>query len=175
MEEQFEAYVVARKAALLRTAYLLCGDHAQAEDAVQNVLARVHLAWPRLERRDTVDGYVRRALVNEVRERWRRPWVRREQSVAEVPDGPVEQPLPEVDVAPAMWAALQRLSAKQRAVLVLRYYEDLSEAQIAEVLRIAPGTVKSQASRALATLREVVALDPVLGRPEGDHPEGDHP
>lgn len=159
----FEAYVAAHQARLLRTAYLLCGDHGQAEDAVQNTLARLHLAWARLSRHDALDGYARRALVNEVHGRWRRPWVRRERPVADLPDAPVDRaPRPASDVAPALWAALQRLPPRQRAVLVLRYYEDLSEAEIAAALNVAPGTVKSQASKGLANLRDVVALDPVL-------------
>lgn len=153
-EEDFRSFVAGRSAALLSFAYLLTGDRTDAEDVVQTALARTALAWHRLRRRDNPEGYVRRAIVtthlNAVR---RRSW--REQPATEVPE-PVEPASAEdlLDQRDAMWQALAALPPRQRAVLVLRYYEDLSEAEIAQVLEISKGTVKSQASRALAALRE---------------------
>jgi RNA polymerase sigma-70 factor (sigma-E family) len=155
--EDFRQYVARRHLALLRTAYLLTGDHANAEDLVQTALARTWLAWERIEDPRAVDAYVRRTLVNTHRSAWR---LRR---VKEVPT----DVLPETpdDASPAehdglrdvLWAALAELPRQQRVTLVLRYYEDLSEAEIARVLGVSVGTVKSNASRGLARLREHAA------------------
>ncbi len=144
----FEEFVAARRPALLRTAYLLTGSHADAEDLVQTTLLRVVPHWRRIAA--TPEPYVRRVLARESVTRWRgRRW--RERLVARAPDvptGPTNERL-------ALRGALARLSPRQRAVLVLRYYEDLTEVATAEALGISIGTVKSHARDGLARLREL--------------------
>ena len=153
-DEEFAAYMQARQASLLRTAYLLTGDRHTAEDLVQTALAKLYLSWDKVQQRDSIDGYVRRILVNENNSLWRRGWKKREYASDDLPDaGHVTEEYDEGRRA-AVWAVVQTLPRKARAVVVLRYYEQLSEAETAETLGISVGTVKSQASRALATLRE---------------------
>ncbi len=152
-EEAFDDYVLSRKAALLRTAYLLCGDLATAEDLVQDALAKLYLSWHRVRRRQSIDGYVRRILVNEHHSLWRRGWKRREVATEELPDARHHDSLPEPDVERRLWALVSTLPPRQRAVVVLRYYEDLTEQEIAATLGVTIGTVKSQASKALSQLR----------------------
>ena len=151
-DAEFSAYMAARQPSLLRTAYLLTGDRHTAEDLVQTALAKLYLSWDKVQRRESVDGYVRRILVNEHNSLWRRPWKRSEVAAREVPEGTVSDEYDDGS-AGAIWAFVQTLPRKQRAVIVLRYYEGLSEAEIAATLGISTGTVKSQASRALAHLR----------------------
>ena len=150
--EDFERYVARQHTALLRTAYLLTGDSCAAEDLVQTALARAWLAWPRIREPAGVDTYVRRILVNTQRSFWRRRRVR-ELLVGSVPDR--ESGIDATsDLHQVLWAALADLPRQQRATLVLRYYEGLSDPEIAEVLGVSAGTVKSNASRALAALRQ---------------------
>jgi len=151
-DADFTAYLQARQAALLRTAYLLTGDRHQAEDLVQTSFAKLYLAWDKVRDRESVDAYARRILVNEHNSLWRRAWKRNERTTEVLPDVPVVDEYDDGTNA-ALWAAVQTLPRKARAVLVLRYYEQLSEAETADVLGISVGTVKSQTSRALATLR----------------------
>jgi RNA polymerase sigma-70 factor (sigma-E family) len=160
-DEEFSSYMAARQAALLRTAYLLTGERAAAEDLLQTALAKLYLSWDKVRDRGALDGYVRRIMVNEHNSLWRRAWKRREHATDEVPERPVHDEYDD-GLGAALWSYLQTLPPKQRTVLVLRYYEDLSEAEIADVMGISPGTVKSQASRALAGLRERAprSLDP---------------
>jgi RNA polymerase sigma-70 factor (sigma-E family) len=156
--EAFRGYVTTRSPALLRTAYLLTGDRTDAEDLLQEALARLAVSWHRVREHEALDGYVRRTMINLRTSRWR---VRRVETVsmAEPPGatvgGDLADPLADHD---AMWRALQRLPMRMRAVLVLRFYEDLSEAEAADVLACSVGTVKSQTSRALAKLRQDTAL-----------------
>jgi RNA polymerase sigma-70 factor (sigma-E family) len=167
-DTDFTAYLEARQARLLRTAYLLTGDLHQAEDLLQTSLAKLYLAWDRVNDRASVDAYVRRIMVNELNSIWRRPWRRREITTDVVPErAPVHDRYDE-GVAAAVWDVVQTLPRRARAVIVLRYYEQLSEAETAEVLGIAVGTVKSQTSRALAALRErtPTELDPAAGEEE---------
>jgi RNA polymerase sigma-70 factor (sigma-E family) len=152
-DAEFTAYLQARQGRLLRTAYLLTGDQHQAEDLLQTSLAKLYLAWDRVQDRESVDAYVRRIMVNEHNSLWRRPWRRRERSTDVVPEVATEPPAYDDGSGAALWAAVQTLPRKARAVLVLRYYEELTEPEVAEVLGIAVGTVKSQTSRALAMLR----------------------
>lgn len=167
-DADFTAYLQARQARLLRTAYLLTGDQHQAEDLLQTSLAKLYLAWTRVHDRESVDAYVRRIMVNEHNSLWRRAWRRREHPTDAVPEPPTALPTYDDGTGAALWAAVQTLPRKARAVLVLRYYEELTEAETAEVLGIAVGTVKSQTSRALATLRDRVADDRTIGLdPEG--------
>ncbi|GAB3780462.1 SigE family RNA polymerase sigma factor [Nocardioides ungokensis] len=153
-DAEFTAYLAARQPALLRTAYLLTGDQHQAEDVLQTSLAKLYLAWDRVRDRDSVDAYVRRIMVNENNSVWRRAWKRREHSTDEVPDSTPVHDTYDDGRNDTLWALVQTLPRKARAVLVLRYYEELSEAETADVLGISVGTVKSQTSRALAALRE---------------------
>jgi RNA polymerase sigma-70 factor (sigma-E family) len=162
-DDEFSSYMAARQAALLRTAYLLTGERAAAEDLLQTALAKTYLAWERIEDHNALDGYVRRALVNTRTSQWRKRKV--DEFVCE--ELPEPDPVPAPDPAEqqvlrdAMWRAVLRLPDRQRAMVVLRYYEDLSEAQTAEVLGVSIGTVKSAVSRALGKLREDPELTPV--------------
>ena len=147
----FEEFVAARRPALLRTAYLLTGSHADAEDLVQNALIRTVPHWKRIA--DRPEPYVRQVLARESVSRWRRRrW--RETSTGTLPERPLAGP--DVDGRLALRGALASLAPRQRAVIVLRYYEDLTEKDTASVLGIAVGTVKSQARDGLARLRELL-------------------
>ncbi len=160
-DADFAAYMAVRQPSLLRTAYLLAGDAHTAEDLVQTALAKLYLSWDKVRDPELLDGYVRRILVNEHNSLWRRAWKRREQASETLPEQGYAD-APDDGLQAALWDFVQTLPRKQRAVVVLRYYEDMSEAEIAQVLGISPGTVKSQASRALAALRGRVADQPGL-------------
>ncbi|MGH8889731.1 MAG: SigE family RNA polymerase sigma factor [Acidothermaceae bacterium] len=153
---EFEQFVAARGPALLRTARLLTGSHHEAEDLVQTVLARMLVHWGKVGD-EFPEAYARRALVNASMNLRQRFHARRSLSDV-VPDSGV----PDVSEAQAsrdaMWRCLQLLPRRQRAVLVLRYYDDYTEQEIAQVLDCSVGTVKSQASKALGKLR----IDPML-------------
>lgn len=157
-DAEFTAYLQARQARLLRTAYLLTGDQHQAEDLLQTSLAKLYLAWDKVHDRESVDAYVRRIMVNENTSLWRRPWKRHERATGEVPETAVVDTYDE-GAGAEVWRVVQSLPRKARAVVVLRYYEQLTEPEAAEVLGISVGTVKSQCSRALATLRERVRAE----------------
>ena len=165
--DAFRAYVVARSAGLLRTAYLLTGNRADAEDLLQTTLAKTYLSWDRIRDREAVDGYVRRVMVNTQTSFWRRR--RPEALYDEPPDVPGRDSTADADLHDALWTALSRLPRKQRAAVVLRYYEDLPEAEVAAVLGVSVGTVKSTTSRALARLRDDDSLrdDPRAALPDG--------
>ncbi|WP_193607211.1 SigE family RNA polymerase sigma factor [Nocardioides lijunqiniae] len=147
----FEEFVLARRSALLRTAYLMTGSHEDAEDLLQVALVKAVPQWRRI--RDRPEPYVRRILARESISRWRRRrW--REIGTDELPETGTHDA--DVDQREDLRRALLTLAPRQRAVVVLRYYEDLSEAQTAEALGIAVGTVKSHARDALARLRTLV-------------------
>jgi RNA polymerase sigma-70 factor (sigma-E family) len=148
----FEAYVSARRRSLLRTAWMLTGDWHLAEDLVQTALMRCYPKWRQIAKGDS-DAYVRRAIFTTYVSWWRRRW-RGERSTAEVPErvSPSDG-YSDVDQRRLVMTALAALPARQRAVVVLRFYEDLTEAQTAEVLECAIGTVKSQTVKALGNLR----------------------
>lgn len=149
-------YVRGQWPALVRYATALCGDPTEAEELVQSALVRVALRWPFVRDKDNPDGYVRRAIANGYLTTWRR--IRsRETSMAEPPDLPVPADgTAGVDDVMAVRRALATLPPRQRAVLVLRYLEDRSEQETAELLGCSIGTVKSQASKALAKLRGTI-------------------
>lgn len=149
--ESFAEFVAQRSQRLLRTAYLLTRDWAYAEDLLQTALVRAWSAWGRIEA--DPEPYVRRVLVNSYFSWWRRRWRHAEQAVAQLPDHPATDETALADERHRVWLAIGRLPRRQRAVLVLRYFEDMTEAQVAAVLGISVGTVKSQANRALAKLR----------------------
>jgi RNA polymerase sigma-70 factor (sigma-E family) len=153
-DAEFTEFVHASWASLYRTAYLLLGDRGEAEDLVQTALAKLYLSWDKVQKRDSIDGYVRRILVNEHNSLWRRGWKKREYATDDLPDAGHATDAYDEGQRAAVWAVVQTLPRKARAVVVLRYYEQLSEAETADILGISVGTVKSQASRALATLRE---------------------
>jgi RNA polymerase sigma-70 factor (sigma-E family) len=146
----FDEFVAMRSPRLLRTAYLLTHDWALAEDLLQTALVKAWGAWRRID--GDPEPYVRKILVNTYAGWWRRRW-RAEQPTEQLPERAGIDPHAGVDARDEVWRALGRLPRRQRAVVVLRYFEDLSEAQIAELLDISIGTVKSQASKALAKLR----------------------
>ncbi|HEX2144993.1 MAG TPA: SigE family RNA polymerase sigma factor [Glycomyces sp.] len=150
-EREFREYVEASRATLLRMAFLTCGDWHHAEDAVQNSLVKLFGAWNRT-RRETVDAYTRRILANVLVDQTRRGWFRRERSYADLPDRPGETSRGD-DRAEAA-AVLARLPLRQRATLVLRFWEDQSVEETARILRCSTGTVKSNTARGLKKLRE---------------------
>lgn len=162
-EEEFREYVVARGAALLRTAHQLTGHPLDAEDLLQNALTKTYLAWDRIQDRAALDGYVRRAMVNINISQWRR------RRLEEYPS----EDLPEVaqeaeasgDLHDLLEQALRRLPDRMRAAIVLRYYEDMTEPEIARTLGISLGTVKSTMSRAMAKLRVELGIPPQQLRP----------
>jgi len=152
-EGGFDAFVRARTPALLRTAYLLTGDQHLAEDLVQSALARTHLHWRKIGQHGA-EAYTRKIMYNLQVSLWRR------RRVAEItPARPPERPSGSHDDSAVtrlvLRRALLRLTARQRAVLVLRFFDDLTEMETARLLQVSVGTVKSQTSKALAKLREV--------------------
>ena len=155
-ETEFADFFAGTWARLFRTTYAVAGDVGHAEDALQSAFAKAYATWHRVRSTGHPEAYVRRMAVNEVLRARRRAWWRAERSGTP----------PEATAAPAgssteddfadraeVWEALMSLAPRQRAVLVLRYYEDLSEQEIADVLNCSRGTVKSQASDALSALR----------------------
>jgi RNA polymerase sigma-70 factor (sigma-E family) len=149
-DEEFAEFAHASSSRLLHAAFLLTGDRHTAEDAAQTALVRTYAAWSRV-RRDDAFAYARRILVNHVTDRWRR---RREYATGVLPDRPARGDVAE-EVARRQWliGALGSLTARERAVIIMRYFFDLPEANVAEELHITVGTVKSTSSRALAKLR----------------------
>lgn len=150
----FDDFVAARSTALLRTAYLLTRDHALAEDLLQTSLTKAWFSWKKIDGHH--EAYVRRILATTYASWWRRKWN------GEHPTGEMPEPEPhrdgDSDATHDVWIALGRLPRKQRAVVVLRFFEDLSVQETADALHVTPGTVKSQLSKALAHLR----IDPAL-------------
>ncbi|HEU0241261.1 MAG TPA: SigE family RNA polymerase sigma factor [Micromonosporaceae bacterium] len=166
MRESFEEYVAASSGRLLRFAYVLCGDRFLAEDLVQDVLSRTHRHWGRIES-ENPNAYLRTALVR-AHLSWRRRRVSTEKVLADPPEpgaasGDFTQQLATRD---EMWSLLATLPRAQRAVMVLRFYEDLDDRRIADVLGCAPVTVRVHASRALGTLR--AGLSRPITQPQGD-------
>ncbi|MET7471520.1 SigE family RNA polymerase sigma factor [Micromonospora sp. NPDC005222] len=154
MSESFREFVVQRSPALSRTAYLLTGDHQLAEDLLQSALARTYRHWRRIRDGDP-EAYVRRVMYHQQVSWWRRRRVveRLDATPAERGGGDHSE---ETALRLSVVAALRRLTARQRAVVVLRYYEDLTEAQVAEALGCSVGTVKRHGHDALRRLRDLV-------------------
>lgn len=159
-EEDFAEYFVARRDAVRRSAYLLCGDWHRADDLAQTAFVALHRRWRKVRDRGALDAYVRRTLVRAVIDESRRPW-RRERFVDELPEttqsgedgGEVGE---QVANRTALLDGLRRVPPRQRAVLVLRFLEGLDVSATAEALKCSEGTVKSQTSRGLAALRAVL-------------------
>jgi RNA polymerase sigma-70 factor (sigma-E family) len=161
----YPAFVAACWTRLLRTAYLLVQDWAAAEDLTQAALVKAWLAWSRLD--DDPEAYVRKIIVTTHVSWWRRRWRHRELTTGQPPERPQAASATDaVDERDAVWRALGRLSPGQRAVVVLRYFEDMTEAQVAGILGCSAGTVKSQTSRALARLRVDDTLRPAPAKRE---------
>jgi RNA polymerase sigma-70 factor (sigma-E family) len=160
-DAQFTAFVHDAWRPLYRTAYLLLGEHGAAEDLAQSALTKTYAAWTRVREPDAAYGYARTVLLNEARSMFRRTSWRRELPSDELPDRGHETDLSD---RPAVLDALRLLAPRQRAVIVLRYYEDLGVEQTAAALGCSTGTVKSQTSDALSKLRGLLG-DAVL--PEG--------
>lgn len=156
-DDEFVAYVKSRGHQLRNTAYLLCGDWHLAEDLTQTTFTKLYRAWHRIDKHETIDGYARRVLLRAFLDERRRPW-RREHAIE--PDSAVLDHLvhhdPDTGDPTALRAALMCLSQRHRAVLVLRFWLDLSVEQVAETLGSSTGTVKSQTSRALVKIREIL-------------------
>ncbi len=152
-EQEFRVFVAARQASLLRTAYLLTGNLHSAEDLLQASLTKTYLAWPRIKDKSMAERYVRTTMSRTSVSWWRRRW-RDERSTGTLPEVAVHDRVS--DDQDEVWQALATLPVRQRAVLVLRFYEDLSEAEIADVLGCSNGTVKSHASRGLKAMRALL-------------------
>lgn len=152
-DNDFIAFVAARGPALRRTAYLLTGDWHSAEDVVQSALVKLYVAWPRVRRRGEEAAYARKVVLRTFLDHRRKPW-RREQSTAELPDvqqlGDVGAPIGD---RLTILAALAKLPHGMRAVVVCRFWEDLSVEETSYLLHVSTGTVKSQTAKALARLR----------------------
>ncbi|MBM7490391.1 RNA polymerase sigma-70 factor (sigma-E family) [Micromonospora luteifusca] len=154
-DEAFAEYFAARSDAMRGTAYLLCGDWHRAEDLVQTAFVKLYRVWNRISRHEVLDSYVRQILIRTFLDERRRGWWRRERvgvGNAEQMAGPDS---PESRLV--LLQALASVAPRQRAVLVLRYWEDLSIEDVAALLECSPGTVKSQAARGLDTLRGLLA------------------
>jgi RNA polymerase sigma-70 factor (sigma-E family) len=169
-EDAFRDFVVGRSPTYLRTAYLLTGDWGHAEDLLQTALAKVYRAWGRLRDHENLDAYVRRVMVNTQTSWWRRAW-KAEQTTATgvLPEWSGPDATGPADDRDRLRRALLTLPARQRAVVVLRHYEDLGESEVARVLGCSVGTVKSQCARGLAKLRAALEGDPyadVMRRPD---------
>ncbi|MCU7827247.1 SigE family RNA polymerase sigma factor [Kitasatospora sp. DSM 101779] len=163
----FEEFVQACGPRLLRVAWLLTADAHLAEDLLQTALAKVWPKWRRIAT-EHPEAYVRKTMVNTHASWWQRRW-RSEVPHAELPDRVAGgDPFAGVDLEQALAAAVRQLPSRQRAVLVLRYFEDLSVEETAETLRCRPGTVKSQSGKALRTLRALLGDTPFLS---SDGPE----
>jgi RNA polymerase sigma-70 factor (sigma-E family) len=183
---EFEEFVRARSAALLRYGYVLAGNPHDAADLCQEALARLASTWSRVRNKTNPEGYVRTTMARLHINRWRR--TRRESLVGEVPErGYADAGFDRVDGGSALWTALVALPPRQRTVLVLRYYEHHSDEEIAAVLGVSRGTVRSQAARGLDKLRAgwagaapqaagyPTAGPPAGGRPAASHPAASHP
>lgn len=157
MDEEFGQFVAARGRALCRTAYLLTGDWQVGEDLVQEALTRTYLRRRRLRSAAALEPYARKVMVSLFLSSRRRRW-HGELPFADVPDQAANARIDAIEDRHELWAALLELSVQQRAVLVLRYFEDLTEADIAAVLDCSPGAVKTHAARGLDRLRKSQAM-----------------
>lgn len=174
-DEDFAVFVRARQRALVRAAYLVCGDHHAAQDLVQGAVAKLAGRWEQV-RDGYPEAYVRRIVYRDAISAWRRtqkesPYAGESPELERLAGADDRDPAEEWVAGADVRAALAELPPRQRAVLVLRYYEDLSEAQIADVLGISRGTVKSQSHGALRNLRVLLPdLAPALAGEGGESP-----
>jgi RNA polymerase sigma-70 factor (sigma-E family) len=159
-EEQFTEFVRAHSDSLFRTAYLMTGDYQRAEDVLQSALVRIYQRWPRIDVMASPLAYARKVVLSQASSWWRRR-SSHEAPMQAVTDRHIDDRADSVAEHDRVWRAVLSLPPRQRAVTVLRYYEDLSEAQIAATLGIAPGTVKSNSHAAMRRLAQL------LGEPDG--------
>ncbi|GAA2148880.1 SigE family RNA polymerase sigma factor [Glycomyces algeriensis] len=160
-EAEFEAFALAQRESLQRFAYYLCGDWHEADDIVQKALTKLFTAWHRVEL-GGAPAYTRRIVTNVFFSHRRLAWVRREKTAETLPVQAVDRPQEEVDLRLTVLGALHLLSPRERATLVLRYWEQLSVAETAEAMGCSAGTVKSQTSRGLNKLRSALSETAVL-------------
>jgi RNA polymerase sigma-70 factor (sigma-E family) len=161
LDAEFRDFMHGRWPAMVRLAYALTGDQGHAEDVAQAAFARAYASWPKVRRTENPEGYVRRIVINENRNRFRKQRVTERLTDAPPEPGPragAADVTRQYDERSALMTALRRLGPRQRAVVVLRYWLGLTEAETAAELNCSVGTVKSQASRALATLRQSAEL-----------------
>ncbi|MET8359686.1 SigE family RNA polymerase sigma factor [Micromonospora sp. NPDC005171] len=154
-DKAFAEYFAARSGAMRGTAYLLCGDWHRAEDLVQTAFVKLYRVWNRISRHEVLDSYLRQILIRTFLDERRRGWWRRERVGGEDAEQVAPPDSPESRLV--LLQALARVAPRQRAVLVLRYWEDLSVEDVAALLECSPGTVKSQAARGLDTLRGLLS------------------
>jgi RNA polymerase sigma-70 factor (sigma-E family) len=162
----FEEYAAASWPSLYRSAYLLTGNHADAEDVAQQTLIKAHGAWAKVGRADSPNAYVRRILTNTFLSS-KRPKARGLELLTDEPPEPGHHPAGGSEERMALWPHVKQLPPQQRAVVVLRYYEDLSEAEIAETLGCSRGNVKSTAHRALKNLRAAIGSPDLHDQTDG--------
>jgi RNA polymerase sigma-70 factor (sigma-E family) len=155
-DADFAALFAARAAAMRRSAYLLCGDWHRAEDLTQTAFAKLYAAWPRLRDPGAAEAYLRQTLTRTYLDDNKRAW-RRERATEPLPDAPVAPP--DQDDRLMLLGALAHVAPRQRACLVLRFYDDLSVESAADVLGCSTGTVKSNTARGLDTLRRILGVD----------------
>lgn len=155
-EDRFAAYFAARSGALRATAFLLCGDWHRAEDLVQNAFVKLYLVWHRVGHEEKLDSYTRQILVRTFLDEKRRGFFRRERPISDVADRPAPEPDDHVENRMVLVHALAAVAPRQRAVLVLRIWEDLSIEDTAKALGCSTGTVKSQLTRGLEAMRSLV-------------------
>jgi RNA polymerase sigma-70 factor (sigma-E family) len=164
MRDDLDDFLAARWSSLYRLACLLTGSPTEADDLLQESLVKVYVRWAKVSRTQVPEAYVRRIMVNTLVSRTRRPHRRHEQLSGQVAAMPVVSPEEAVLERAQVWPMVRALPVRQRAVIVLRYYEDLSEREIADVLGCSTGSVKSQAHDALMSLRrDVAALEKAEG------------
>ncbi|HET8560409.1 MAG TPA: SigE family RNA polymerase sigma factor [Marmoricola sp.] len=164
---EFAEFVHACSGSLHRTAYLLVGERGLAQDLLQEALTKTYVAWPRLRDVNAAEAYTRKAITTTAVSWWRRRSWRAERVTGTVPDEGRPSGDEDRAVRDWLWGHLQQLPPRQRAAVVLRYYEDLTEAQTAEAMGCAVGTVKSQVAAGLARLRQNVGADLVPDLPAG--------
>ncbi|GAA1644049.1 SigE family RNA polymerase sigma factor [Catellatospora bangladeshensis] len=164
-EGEYRQFAGARMEQLRRTAFLLCRDWHQADDLVAITLGKLYRNWGRARRADNVEAYVRGILMNAFLDETRRPW-RREEPAEQLPEAAGPQDIDTVDTRADLLALLDKLGPGRRAVVVLRFYCDLSVQDTAAILNISEGAVKSQAARGLHTLRLLADPDPATDRRE---------
>jgi len=159
MDDEFTEYVTSRMEHVRFTAYLLCGDWHEAQDLTQTAFVKLYLVWRRISHSDPIDAYVHTIVVRTYLNERRRLWRKRERLTALAPEPP-PQPVTAPEQRMLVWHALAQVPRRQRAALVLRYWEDLSLVETAERLGCSVGTVKSQCARGLRTLRQLLQDQP---------------
>ena len=162
-EAEFRAFAIAQRDSLRKYAYLLCGDWYEADDIVQKSLTKLFAAWRRVEP-GGAPAYVRKIVTNVFISHRRLSWVRRERAAADLPDNAFDRPHDAIDTRLEVLAALKKLPARQRATIVLRYWEQLSVDETASAMGCSTGTVKSQSSKGLRSLKALLTTSSVPAR-----------